>query len=237
MDYKEAFKETRKKVGEQYKNLTIAATTKTKVIADGSKFLAVADRIPMQISAVTGNIINTALTINNRGKIGIVNFSNAESPKAIFTQGVLTQEGYICCCSNLLETLTLKKCKVNYYKNYRDSDSLIYSEGVSIIKNSYFDDMNYPVLVDIITTSVPDTQTLADKLKCIFGTAFFRGVSNLIIGIDENDWDNDDMCLIAKTFKGMIDEYSIFHNLIFSFAQYGDCDSEAYDIFEEVIKS
>lgn len=99
-------------------------------------------------------------------KIAVMNFANAFHPGGGVTNGSSAQEECLCRTSTLYPLLNRRTLRNSFYKHHYDlntpkaSDSLIYTEGVIIIKT----DEDLPkrmtkedwVTVDVITIAAPD---------------------------------------------------------------------------------
>ena len=103
-------------------------------------------------------------------KIAVMNFANAFHPGGGVTNGSSAQEECLCRTSTLYPLLNRRTLRNSFYKHHCDlntpkaSDSLIYTEGVVIIKTDEDLPKRMPkedwVTVDVITIAAPD---LRDK--------------------------------------------------------------------------
>ena len=103
-------------------------------------------------------------------KITVMNFANAFHPGGGVTNGSSAQEECLCRTSTLYPLLNRRILRNSFYKHHYDlntpkaSDSLIYTEGVVIIKTDEDLPKRMPkvdwVTVDVITIAAPD---LRDK--------------------------------------------------------------------------
>lgn len=103
-------------------------------------------------------------------KIAVMNFANAFHPGGGVTNGSSAQEECLCRTSTLYPLLYRRTLRNSFYKHHYDlntpkaSDSLIYTEGVVIIKTDEDLPKRMPkedwVTVDVITIAAPD---LRDK--------------------------------------------------------------------------
>lgn len=99
-------------------------------------------------------------------KIAVMNFANAFHPGGGVTNGSSAQEECLCRTSTLYPILNRRTLRNSFYKHHYDlntpkaSDSLIYTEGVIIIKTDEDLPKRMPkedwVTVDAITIAAPD---------------------------------------------------------------------------------
>lgn len=124
---------------------------------------AAAPGIKNNIVVLNEDVVNVIM--NEQGKVGVLNFASARNPGGGFLNGASAQEESIARVSDLY--LYLKNVP-SFYKNPKhfknglyDSD-VIYSEGVTLLKNSKGETIE-PKEFDVITSCAVNVRDLKQK--------------------------------------------------------------------------
>lgn len=154
----------------------------------------------MKIVCVQSTTIDAAIA--EEGKICILNFASYKTPGGGVLKGMSSQEESLCYSSNLYNQLELMT-GIFYNKHIREgmnnglySNEAIYSENISIIKNSKLRFIR-PKTVNVITMAAPYAktvrryspwlipkiyETLADRCRRVLEIASFYHQDTLILG-------------------------------------------------------
>lgn len=135
--------------------------------------------------------------MNEKGKIGVLNFASATTPGGGVVRGSNAQEECLCRCSTLYPCLNQEKFQEEFYIYHRElkdvfyDDLMLYTKDVLIFKT----DTNFPEMldekywekVDVITSAAPNLRNIEhpdiDSLKEIL---YKRIKKILVLGI-QND--------------------------------------------------
>ncbi|MBR5974541.1 MAG: TIGR02452 family protein [Clostridiales bacterium] len=139
-------------------------------------------RAGMEVSVTRERSFESAMRLskeNPGAKIAVHNFANAFHPGGGVTGGSSAQEECLCRTSTLYPVINSHRMRSSYYKHHYDlntpraSDSLIYSEGILILKT----DEDLPrrmarenwVTVDVITLAAPDLRQKSNRYEPLVG--------------------------------------------------------------------
>lgn len=197
-------------------------------------------------------------------RIAVMNFANAFHPGGGVTKGASAQEESLCRCSTLYPCLYRQTLKTAFYDYHSDlgtskaTDSLIYTEGVAIIKTDEEFPRRLPqsawVHADIITIAAPDLRAKSNQYAPLIGNGTYMnnaelfgyhvrramhvltvaahyGVDNLVLGAFGCGAFQNDPQTVARAYKVALDVFpKVFKKV--TFAVY--CtprDSTNYDAF------
>lgn len=187
---------------------------------------------------------------DSTARIAVMNFANALHPGGGVTKGSSAQEESLCRCSTLYPCLyrrTLRTAFYDYHANLNDAkatDTLIYTEGVTIIKT----DEDFPkrlprsqwVHTDVITIAAPDLRTKSNEhAQLVDGGTYMNnaelfgyhvrramhmltvaahyGVDNLVLGAFGCGAFENDPQVVAKAYKVALDVFpKVFRKVTFA---------------------
>ena len=225
-----------------YKDETRKSMKETEVIINGADFLTKGYKNKKQsIRIINKGSVATILGVVTPSRVAVLNFADALTPGGLVWEGELTQEEDLCRCSNLYPCISQGKVFDDYYGYNRSlendiySDRLIYSSDVLFFKDEDYWCIPIRTKCDVITCPAPvecsDKQVFTNRIKCIIGAAYSKGVGTLVIGKFGCGAFSNDPQLVATAFKEVLDEYKLFDVVYFPVFD----DSESSDIFEEVL--
>lgn len=224
-----------------YKNDTAEAMRNTEVIINGASLIKEKGDKEQNIRIVTAGSVSAIEGVVAGRRVAALNFADALTPGGLVWEGETTQEEDLCRCSNLYPCISQDKVFDDYYGYNRSlendiySDRLIYSSDVLFFKDEDYWCIPIRTKCDVITCPAPiecsDKQVFVNRIKCIIGSAYSKGVDHLILGKFGCGAFGNDPRLVATTFKEVLDEYKLFDVVYFPVFD----DSESSDIFEEVL--
>ena len=225
-----------------YKNDTAEAMRNTEVIFNGASLIKEKGNKEQNIRVVTAGSVSAIEGVVAGRRVAALNFADALTPGGLVFEGVETQEEDLCRCSNLYPCISQDKVFDNYYGYNRSlendiySDRLIYSSDVLFFKDEDYWCIPIRTKCDVITCPAPvecsDKQVFINRIKCIIGAAYSKGVDHLILGKFGCGAFGNDPRLVATAFKEVLDEYKLFDVVYFPVFD----DSESSDIFREVLE-
>lgn len=224
-----------------YKNDTAEAMRNTEVIINGASLIKEKGNKEQNIRVVTAGSVSVVEGVVTPSRVAVLNFADALTPGGLVWEGELTQEEDLCRCSNLYPCISQEKVFDGYYGYNRSlendiySDRLIYSSDVLFFKDEDYWCIPIRTKCDVITCPAPvecsDKQVFINRIKCIIGAAYSKGVGTLVLGKFGCGAFSNDPQLVATAFKEVLDEYKLFDVVYFPVFD----DSESSDIFEEVL--
>ena len=224
-----------------YKDDTEDAMKNTEVIINGASLLREKGHKKQKVRVIHKGSVSVVEGVVSFGRVAVLNFADALTPGGLVFEGVCTQEEDLCRCSNLYPCISQKKVFDDYYGYNRSlendiySDRLIYSKDVLFFKDEDYWCIPIRTKCDVITCPAPiecsDKQVFINRIKCILGSAYSKGVDHLILGKFGTGAFGNDPVLVATAFKEVLDEYKLFDVVYFPVFD----DSESSDIFEEVL--
>lgn len=224
-----------------YEKETKEAMKNTEVVINGASLLREKGNKAQSIRVIHKGSVQTIEGVVTPSRVAVLNFADALTPGGLVFEGVETQEEDLCRCSNLYPCISQDKVFDDYYGYNRSlendiySDRLIYSKDVLFFKDEDYWCIPIRTKCDVITCPAPiecsDKQVFVNRIKCIIGSAYSKGVNHLILGKFGCGAFGNDPRLVATTFKEVLDEYKLFDVVYFPVFD----DSESSDIFEEVL--
>lgn len=224
-----------------YEKETKEAIKNTEVIIDGASLLREKGNKEQKIRVTRKGSVPVIAGVVTPSRVAVLNFADALTPGGLVWEGETTQEEDLCRCSNLYPCISQDKVFDDYYGYNRSlendiySDRLIYSKDVLFFKDEDYWCIPIRTKCDVITCPAPiecsDKQVFVNRIKCIIGSAYSKGVDHLILGKFGCGAFGNDPRLVATTFKEVLDEYKLFDVVYFPVFD----DSESSDIFEEVL--
>ena len=224
-----------------YKDETEDAMKNTELIIDGASLLKEKGDKEQEIRVIHKGSVSVVEGVVTPSRVAVLNFADALTPGGLVFEGELTQEEDLCRCSNLYPCISQEKVFDDYYGYNRSlendiySDRLIYSKDVLFFKDEDYWCIPIRTKCDVITCPAPvecsDKQVFINRIKCIIGAAYSKGVGTLILGKFGTGAFGNDSRLVATAFKEVLDEYKLFDVVYFPVFD----DSESSDIFEEVL--
>lgn len=224
-----------------YKDETEDAMKNTELIIDGASLLKEKGDKEQEIRVIHKGSVSVVEGVVTPSRVAVLNFADALTPGGLVFEGELTQEEDLCRCSNLYPCISQEKVFDDYYGYNRSlendiySDRLIYSKDVLFFKDEDYWCIPIRTKCDVITCPAPvecsDKQVFVNRIKCIIGAAYSKGVGTLVLGKFGCGAFSNDPQLVATAFKEVLDEYKLFDVVYFPVFD----DSESSDIFEEVL--
>lgn len=224
-----------------YKDETEDAMKNTELIIDGASLLKEKGDKKQEIRVIHKGSVSVVEGVVTPSRVAVLNFADALTPGGLVWEGELTQEEDLCRCSNLYPCISQEKVFDDYYGYNRSlendiySDRLIYSSDVLFFKDEDYWCIPIRTKCDVITCPAPvecsDKQVFINRIKCIIGAAYSKGVGTLVLGKFGTGAFENDSRLVATAFKEVLDEYKLFDVVYFPVFD----DSESSDIFEEVL--
>ena len=224
-----------------YKDETEDAMKNTELIIDGASLLKEKGDKEQEIRVIHKGSVSVVEGVVTPSRVAVLNFADALTPGGLVWKGELTQEEDLCRCSNLYSCISQEKVFDDYYGYNRSlendiySDRLIYSKDVLFFKDEDYWCIPIRTKCDVITCPAPvecsDKQVFVNRIKCIIGAAYSKGVGTLVLGKFGTGAFGNDSRLVATAFKEILDEYKLFDVVYFPVFD----DSESSDIFEEVL--
>ncbi|MBO4473583.1 MAG: TIGR02452 family protein [Clostridiales bacterium] len=228
-------------------------------------------RAAMEVSVTRERSFESAMRLskeNPGAKIAVHNFANAFHPGGGVTKGSSAQEECLCRTSTLYPVINSHRMRSSYYQHHDDlntaksSDSLIYSEGIVILKTDEDLPRRMPkedwVTVDVITMAAPD---LRDKSNIhvplvnggtymndaeLFGyhvkraihmltCAAAKGANILVLGAFGCGAFRNDPDVVARAYKTVLTQFQpVFDKIVFAvFCSPGS--SANYDAFKKAL--
>lgn len=176
-------------------------------------------------------ITSTLYYTRNGYKVCALNFADALTPGGLVCQGEVTQEEDLCRCSNLYESLLKQECRQDYYEYNRGlgtrnySDRVIYSEGVTLLRES----LNYtlldePLKCDIVTSPAPIYvgdkkgyyRIIENRIRGFLKVVASKRVNVVILGAWGCGAFGGDARIVGKAFAKVLQEFRNFDKVIFS---------------------
>lgn len=225
-----------------YEKETKEAMKNTEIIINGASLLREKGNKEQEIKVINRGSVPVIQGVATPSRVAVLNFADALTPGGLVFEGVCTQEEDLCRCSNLYPCISQEKVFDDYYGYNRSlgndiySDRLIYSKDVLFFKDEDYWCIPIRTKCDVITCPAPvecsDKQVFINRIKCIIGSAYSKGVDQLILGKFGCGAFRNDPRLVATTFKEVLDEYKLFDVVYFPVFD----DSESSDIFREVLE-
>ncbi len=224
-----------------YEKETKDAMKNTEVIINGASLLRGKGNKEQEIKVINRGSVPVIEGLVSVDRVAVLNFADALTPGGLVFEGVCTQEEDLCRCSNLYPCISQEKVFDDYYGYNRSlgndiySDRLIYSKDVLFFKDEDYWCIPIRTKCDVITCPAPvecsDKQVFINRIKCILGSAYSKGVDQLILGKFGCGAFRNDPRLVATAFKEVLDEYKLFDVVYFPVFD----DSESSDMFKEVL--
>lgn len=228
-----------------YENETKEAMKNTEVIINGASLLREKGNKAQNIRVTHKGSVPVIEGVVTPSRVAVLNFADALTPGGLVFEGVETQEEDLCRCSNLYPCISQGKVFDYYYGYNRSlendiySDRLIYSKDVLFFKDEDYWCIPIKTKCDVITCPAPvecsDKQVFINRIKCIIGAAYHKGVDTLILGSWGCGAFSNDPALVATAFKEVLDEYKLFDVVYFPFKCSETDPSNNYKVFKEVL--
>lgn len=188
-------------------------------------------------------------------KVGALNFASAKHPGGGFLRGALAQEESIARVSTLYPSLL--KCPefYNYNMSLKTalySDYIIYSEGVTVIKDDNGELLENPYNIDVITSPAPNAKairenekhniskiniTMENRIRKIIKVAILNNIDCLILGAFGCGVFGNSLFDVSKIFRKILIEEDLGKYFkVIEFAIY-DRNPNTYISFEKTFKS
>lgn len=226
------FKENRELAVKKYKASTDILIKNTKVYKSPLR-CKVSDRIGYcRLEFDRNDTIATTLYLARKGyNVCALNFADALTPGGLVLQGEVTQEEDLCRCTNLYESLVKPECIEDYYKynqslnSSRYSDRIIYSENVSIIRESLkYSLLSKPVKCNIITCPAPIVfpnqreyyELIKNRIRGILKVAASNNNTAVVLGAWGCGAFGGDARVVGRAFAEALREFSYFDIVYFS---------------------
>lgn len=228
-----------------YEKETKEAMKNTEVIINGASLLREKGNKEQKIRVTHKGSVPVIEGVVTPSRVAVLNFADALTPGGLVFEGVETQEEDLCRCSNLYPCISQGKVFDDYYGYNRSlendiySDRLIYSKDVLFFKDEDYWCIPIKTKCDVITCPAPvecsDKQVFINRIKCIIGAAYHKGVDTLILGSWGCGAFSNDPQLVATAFKEVLDEYKLFDVVYFPFKCSETDPSNNYKVFKEVL--
>lgn len=198
--------------------------------------------------------------MNERGKIGVLNFASATTPGGGVVRGSNAQEECLCRCSTLYPCLNQEEFHNSFYFYHRALKSVFYSDLMLYTKDVYVfkSDTAHPELldadkwkkVDVITSAAPNLRNedeidkkeleliLYNRIQRILEVSIQNRVSVLVLGAFGCGAFKNPPEIVSNVFYQLLvgDDYRYYFEKII-FAVYGQGkDMHNYDVFQEQFK-
>ncbi len=197
---------------------------------------------------------------NNNWKIAVVNFANAFRAGGGVADGASAQEESLCRISTLYPVISWDSLKDTFYQHHHDlgthtaSDSLIYTEGITICKTDEDIPKRLPVdewvTVDVMTIAAPDLRFGALYLNeaALFGYHVKRAIHMLtcaaakkadvlVLGAFGCGAFMNNPETVAKAYKLAIQEFpKVFEKIEFAIFCPPD-ESYNFDVFNRIMSN
>lgn len=232
----EVFKESRILASTKYKAETDSLVEQTKVYRQPLDLISESKR---NVSACNigfdrcDTVYSILSGIQHGYNVCALNFADAITPGGLVFQGAFTQEECLCRCSNLYESLVKPECIEDYYKynaslgNSIFSDRVIYSKGVSILRESFqYFLLDEIVKCDIVTCPAPIFGAFSDvghyynvilnRIKGILKVVEDNGADAVILGAWGCGAFGGDARLVGRAFAEALKEFNCFDAVVFS---------------------
>lgn len=228
-----------------YENETKEAMKNTEVIINGASLLREKGNKEQKIRVTHKGSVPVIEGVVTPSRVAVLNFADALTPGGLVWEGESTQEEDLCRCSNLYPCISQDKVFNDYYGYNRSlendiySDRLIYSKDVLFFKDEDYWCIPIKTKCDVITCPAPvecsDKQVFINRIKCIIGAAYSKGVETLVLGGWGTGAFGNDSRLVATAFKEVLDEYKLFDIVYFPFKCSETDPSNNYKVFKEVL--
>lgn len=226
------FKENRNLSLNKYKSETDSMIKSTKVYKSPLRCKVNTNVGRCDLIFDRNDTISSAIYLTRKKyKVCALNFADAITPGGLVLQGEVTQEEDLCRCSNLYESLIKPECIENYY-NYNKSlgdlkysDRVIYTKGVSIIRES----LNYtlldkPLKCDIVTCPAPIYyggfsdyyKIITNRIRGILRVVSSNGANAIVLGAWGCGAFGGDARVVGRAFSEVIMEFTNFDLVVFS---------------------
>lgn len=226
------FKENRVLACGKYKSDTDSLLKSTKVYKAPLKCKVDREVGECRLVFDRNDTISSTIYYTRKGyRVCALNFADALTPGGLVYQGEVTQEEDLCRCSNLYESLVKKECIDDYYRynmnlgTSRYSDRVIYSKGVSILRES----LNYsllekPLKCDIVTCPAPIFNLSVDdyyrivlnRIKGFLRVVASNNINAVILGAWGCGAFGGDARIVGKAFAEALTEFTCFDLVVFS---------------------
>lgn len=228
-----------------YEKETKEAMKNTEVIINGASLLREKGNKEQKIRVTHKGSVSVLEGVVTPSRVAVLNFADALTPGGLVWEGEITQEEDLCRCSNLYPCISQGKVFDDYYGYNRSlendiySDRLIYSKDVLFFKDEDYWCIPIKTKCDVITCPAPvecsDKQVFINRIKCIIGAAYYKGVDTLVLGAWGTGAFGNDSYLVATAFKEVLDEYKLFDVVYFPFKCSETDPSNNYKVFKEVL--
>lgn len=228
-----------------YEKETKEAMKNTEIIINGASLLREKGNKAQSIRVIHKGSVQTIEGVVTPSRVAVLNFADALTPGGLVFEGVETQEEDLCRCSNLYPCISQDKVFDDYYGYNRSlendiySDRLIYSKDVLFFKDEDYWCIPIRTKCDVITCPAPvecsDKQVFVNRIKCIIGATYSKGVDTLVLGGWGTGAFGNDSYLVATAFKEVLDEYKLFDVVYFPFKCSETDPSDNYKVFKEVL--
>lgn len=229
-----------------YEKETKEAIKNTEVIINGASLLREKGNKEQKIRVTHKGSVPVIEGVVTPSRVAVLNFADALTPGGLVWEGEITQEEDLCRCSNLYPCISQDKVFDDYYGYNRSlendiySDRLIYSKDVLFFKDEDYWCIPIKTKCDVITCPAPvecsDKQVFINRIKCIIGAAYSKGVDTLVLGAWGTGAFGNDSYLVATAFKEVLDEYKLFDVVYFPLNCRSNEHNEKYMIFKEILE-
>lgn len=229
-----------------YEKETKEAMKNTEIIINGASLLREKGNKAQSIRVIHKGSVPVIEGVVTPSRVAVLNFADALTPGGLVFEGVCTMEEDLCRCSNLYPCISQGKVFDDYYDYNRSlendvySDRLIYSKDVLFFKDEDYWCIPIRTKCDVITCPAPiecsDKQVFINRIKCIIGAAYSKGVGTLVLGAWGTGAFGNDSYLVATAFKEVLDEYKLFDVVYFPFNCRSNEHNEKYMIFKEILE-
>ncbi|WP_291286091.1 TIGR02452 family protein [Flavobacterium sp.] len=186
--------------------------------------------IPIENKFETEIVVKNCSTIEaisqeEYGKIGVLNFASAKNPGGGFLGGASAQEESLARSSNLYKTQIKDKEMYDFNRNqstFLYSDYMIYSPGVLFWNDDHGDFLEKPLVADIITAPAPNKGAMLQhnraeeianieevfkrRMDEVLAIAFRQKIDTVILGAWGCGVFRNESKDVAHLFKGIISE-------------------------------
>lgn len=199
------------------------------------------------------------------GKVCVLNFASATNPGGGVDKGASAQEECLCRCSTLYKCLNTEGMKEVFYNPHRKTgtplhnDDIIYTPGVSVIKNDSYNSLFVHSKVNVITCAAPNlriTPTNAynhengegikvsddelyqihkERARKILACAAVHGNETVILGAFGCGAFKNPPAIVARAYRDVINEQFLYNFSNIEFAVYCSHDDTNFRVFEQIL--
>jgi uncharacterized protein (TIGR02452 family) len=230
-------------------NVMLDTVIKTNLISESTttttlhSLQPMSNLIPCKIKVINNDTLTTAIELNINC---ILNLGNAYGAGGGAIYGQIAQEEDICRRTTLLQSLSDYQSDKDVPERYIPKCCVLYTPDVYIIKDKYYNDIDY-FKCNVITASAvryntvhnyssKDEEIMYNTINCILQTAYIQKNRSIILGALGCGAFKNNPYQCSYLFKKCINNFNgMFDNIVFAVLSYGN--NQNYKIFKSILET